>query len=81
MVDNGLDLRINRHGVIIKDENNMSYVIVKAIRVGRFLKMITGIPSQKALMAHQNNFKIFNSTVWHKRYGHLNYKSLINLGR
>ena len=76
MVDQGLQVRFNSHGVFVEDLKNKCKLVTKGEKKGRLFTLDVTMPSADTAMYVDSSRVINDIDIWHKRIGHANMQRL-----
>ena len=76
MVDQGLQVRFNSHGVFVEDLKNKCKLVTKGEKKGRLFTLDVTMPNADTAMYVDSSRVINDIDIWHKRIGHANMQRL-----
>ena len=76
MVDQGLQMKFNKHGCFVEDFQSSFKLVAKRKRIGRMFTLDVNMPIKSAALFTSKNAIIFDMDIWHKRIGHVNVQRL-----
>ena len=76
MVEQGLQVRFNKHGCFVEDFKDKCRLVAKGNRVGRMFTLNVNMPRKGMAMYAQGAGVIADVDIWHKRIGHVNPQRL-----
>jgi len=76
MVEQGLQVRFNKHGCFVEDFKNGCKLVAKGKKDGRLFKLDARIPELKTTMFSKGQGVVPDIDIWHKRIGHVNIQNM-----
>ena len=76
MVDQGLQVKFNKHGCFVEDFQSGCRLVAKGKRIGRMFTLDVNMPIKNAALFTSKNAVISNMDIWHKQIGHVNVQRL-----
>ena len=80
MVDQGLQVKFNKHGCFVEDFQSGCRLVTKGKRIGRMFTLDVNMPIKNATLFTSKNAVISDMDIWHKQIGHVNVQRLKNNG-
>ena len=76
VVDQGLQVKFNKHGYFVKDFQSSCKLVAKGKRIGRMFTLDVNMPIKNAVLFTSKNAVIFDMDIRHKQIGHVNVQRL-----
>ncbi|MCO5554908.1 hypothetical protein L7F22_008446 [Adiantum nelumboides] len=76
MVEQGLQVKFNKHGCFVEDFQAGCKLVAKGKRIGRMFTLDVNMPTKDAALFTQGSLVITDLDIWHKLIGHANVQRL-----
>ena len=76
MVDQGLQVKFNKHGCFVENFQSSCKLVAKGKRIGRMFTLDVSMPTRSATLFTSKNAIISNMDIWYKQIEHVNVQRL-----